>query len=157
MATHSSIFAWRIPWTRSLAGYSPQGHTQSWRRLKRFSKQIQDDSVCYLALLRGNEDGKPKILDQSLVCFRCSFNTGASYIHRLGTTSLVSKWPHTVAWIIKISFKSITSWLGKHSPGIRLGSNCSSSACELCGPELANEVFCASVPHLWIMEGRGST
>ena len=25
-ATHSSILAWRIPWTRSLAGYSPWGH-----------------------------------------------------------------------------------------------------------------------------------
>ena len=25
MATPSSIFAWRIPWTRSLVGYSPQG------------------------------------------------------------------------------------------------------------------------------------
>ena len=23
MATHSSIFAWEIPWTRSLVGYSP--------------------------------------------------------------------------------------------------------------------------------------
>ena len=23
MATHSSILAWRIPWTKSLAGYSP--------------------------------------------------------------------------------------------------------------------------------------
>ena len=23
MATHSSILAWRIPWTSSLAGYSP--------------------------------------------------------------------------------------------------------------------------------------
>ena len=33
MATHSSILAWRIPWIlipwRSLAGYSPQGHTES--------------------------------------------------------------------------------------------------------------------------------
>ena len=29
MATHSSILAWRIPWTdRSLAGYSPQGHKE---------------------------------------------------------------------------------------------------------------------------------
>ena len=28
IATHSSILAWRILWTeRSLAGYSPQGHT----------------------------------------------------------------------------------------------------------------------------------
>ena len=29
MATHSSILAWKIPWTeRSLAGYSPWGHTE---------------------------------------------------------------------------------------------------------------------------------
>ena len=26
VATHSSILAWEIPWTRSLAGYSPWGH-----------------------------------------------------------------------------------------------------------------------------------
>ena len=25
MATHSSILAWRIPWTEEVAGYSPQG------------------------------------------------------------------------------------------------------------------------------------
>jgi len=29
MAIHSSIIAWRIPWTRSLAGYSPWGHKES--------------------------------------------------------------------------------------------------------------------------------
>ena len=29
MATHSSILAWRIPWTRNLAGYSPWGRTES--------------------------------------------------------------------------------------------------------------------------------
>ena len=29
MATHSSILAWRIPWTGSLVGYSPQGCEQS--------------------------------------------------------------------------------------------------------------------------------
>ena len=29
MATHSSILAWRIPWTESLAGYSPWGHKAS--------------------------------------------------------------------------------------------------------------------------------
>ena len=28
MATHSSILAWRIPWMRSLAGYSPWGHKE---------------------------------------------------------------------------------------------------------------------------------
>ena len=29
MATHSSILAWRIPQTRSLAGYSSWGHKES--------------------------------------------------------------------------------------------------------------------------------
>ena len=30
MATHSSILAWKIPWTEwSLAGYSPWGHKES--------------------------------------------------------------------------------------------------------------------------------
>ena len=30
MATHSSSLAWRIPWTRSLAGYSPWGRMHSY-------------------------------------------------------------------------------------------------------------------------------
>ena len=29
MATHSSILAWRIPWTEELVGYSPQGGEES--------------------------------------------------------------------------------------------------------------------------------
>ena len=29
METHSSIIAWKIPWTRSLAGYSPWGRGES--------------------------------------------------------------------------------------------------------------------------------
>ena len=29
MATHSSTLAWRIPWTESLVGYSPQGSKES--------------------------------------------------------------------------------------------------------------------------------
>ena len=28
MATHSSILAWRIPWTEDLVGYSPRGHKE---------------------------------------------------------------------------------------------------------------------------------
>ena len=28
MTTHSSILAWRIPWTDSPEGYSPQGHKE---------------------------------------------------------------------------------------------------------------------------------
>ena len=28
MATHSSILAWRIPWQRSLDGYSPWSHKE---------------------------------------------------------------------------------------------------------------------------------
>ena len=29
MAAHSSILAWKIPWTQSLVGYSPWGHKES--------------------------------------------------------------------------------------------------------------------------------
>ena len=29
MATQSSILAWKIPWMRSLLGYSPWGHKES--------------------------------------------------------------------------------------------------------------------------------
>ena len=29
MATHSSVLAWRIPWTEELLGYSPRGHKES--------------------------------------------------------------------------------------------------------------------------------
>jgi len=29
MAAHSSILAWEIPWTRSLVGYSPFGHSDT--------------------------------------------------------------------------------------------------------------------------------
>ena len=29
VATHSSILAWEIPWTRSLMAYSPRGHKES--------------------------------------------------------------------------------------------------------------------------------
>ena len=28
MATHASIFVWRIPWTDKLGGYSPWGHKE---------------------------------------------------------------------------------------------------------------------------------
>ena len=28
METHSSILAWRIPWTEELVGYSPYGHKE---------------------------------------------------------------------------------------------------------------------------------
>ena len=29
MATHSSILAWRIPWTEEPGAYSPQGHKET--------------------------------------------------------------------------------------------------------------------------------
>ena len=28
MATHSSVLAWRIPWTEETGGYSPRGHKE---------------------------------------------------------------------------------------------------------------------------------
>ena len=38
MATHSRILAWRIPWQRSLAGYSPWGCRESDMNVKGTTK-----------------------------------------------------------------------------------------------------------------------
>ena len=38
MTTHSSILAWRIPWTEEPGGLLHMG-SQSWTRLKRFNMQ----------------------------------------------------------------------------------------------------------------------
>ena len=37
MANHSSILAWRIPWTEEPGGLQPVGSQKSWTRLKRLS------------------------------------------------------------------------------------------------------------------------
>ena len=39
MATHSSILAWRIPWTEEPEGLPSMG-SKSWTRLKQFSMHI---------------------------------------------------------------------------------------------------------------------
>ena len=40
MATHSSILAWRIPWTEEPGGVQSMG-LQSWTRLKRLSMRAE--------------------------------------------------------------------------------------------------------------------
>ena len=46
IATHSSILAWRILWTRSLAGCSPWGHRESdvteWLAFSLWDREGQD-------------------------------------------------------------------------------------------------------------------
>ena len=37
MATHSSILAWRIPWTEEAGGLQSHGVAKSWTRLKQLS------------------------------------------------------------------------------------------------------------------------
>ena len=37
MATHSSILAWKIPWRKSLVGYSPWGRKESERTERLFT------------------------------------------------------------------------------------------------------------------------
>ena len=44
MAAHSSILAWRIPWTEELVGYSPRGHREK-DKLKRLSIQRQERGI----------------------------------------------------------------------------------------------------------------
>ena len=40
MATHSSILAWRIPWTEQTERATVHGVTKSWTRLKRLSTYL---------------------------------------------------------------------------------------------------------------------
>ena len=44
MATHSSIHAWRIPWTEEAGGLQSIASQKSWTRLKQLSMQgLQND------------------------------------------------------------------------------------------------------------------
>ena len=44
MATHSSILSWKIPWTESLVGYSPQGYKESDMIEHTRGSQVRHDS-----------------------------------------------------------------------------------------------------------------
>ena len=50
MATHSSVFAWRIPGTGEPGGLPSMG-LQSWTRLKRLSSSKLLSSPCFLKLM----------------------------------------------------------------------------------------------------------
>jgi len=45
MATHSSILAWRIPWTKDLVGYSPWGRKQS-NTNEHTARKAQEECYC---------------------------------------------------------------------------------------------------------------
>ena len=38
MATHSSIFAWRIPWTEELGGLQSMGSTRSQTQMSNYTR-----------------------------------------------------------------------------------------------------------------------
>ena len=46
MAAHSSILAWEIPWTESLACYSPQGRKES-DTIKQLSLSLKWHYLCH--------------------------------------------------------------------------------------------------------------
>ena len=59
MATHSSVLAWKIPWTEELMGYSPRGHkeldkterlkqptTTKQRNIKEFADILKTTKFC---------------------------------------------------------------------------------------------------------------
>ena len=55
MATHSRILAWRIPWTeRSLLGYSPQGHKESYT-LKQLSTHTHSQLANNMMIFSGEQ------------------------------------------------------------------------------------------------------
>ena len=77
MAAHSSILAWRIPGQRSLAGYSPRGHTESDTTEKlTFSPYVGlhvspgEYPVCHTSLgIPPWALSSPKFPHQEVICF----------------------------------------------------------------------------------------
>ena len=58
MATHSSIVAWRIPWTEKLLGYSLWGHKESnmTEQLNSILKGFLGGSVVKIHLPNGDQE-----------------------------------------------------------------------------------------------------
>ena len=64
MATHSSTLAWKIPWRRSLVGYSPWGHEESdmtellhFLSLSFFSWQLTSLQICFFSVMESVPHG----------------------------------------------------------------------------------------------------
>ena len=54
MATHFSILAWRIPWTKDLVGYSPWGHKESDTTERLHSHTLKQTNRQWLTIRRGH-------------------------------------------------------------------------------------------------------
>ena len=75
MATHSSILAWRISWTRSLGGYGPWGHKESDR-----TEQLVHFSLSSAPLFCFH-------LDSCFMGLLCTFQCGLPFVFLCWTHS----------------------------------------------------------------------
>ena len=73
MATHSNVLAWRMPWTESLAGYSPRG------RRVRHDRSKTEHSTSTKDIIRVRQDvgekGRSSYVAQVRCCFQCELRT----------------------------------------------------------------------------------
>ena len=65
MATHSNILAWRIPWKRSLAGYSPQGLKESDRTEHAYTHTHTQSP--YMKEMKEHEDTGAKFFSNKVI------------------------------------------------------------------------------------------
>ena len=84
MATHSSILVWRMPWKRSLAGYSPKGHKESdtterlstvipsqipsWIIALSWQRDLHNSMDLQAMLCRGTQDGRVIVKSSDRTC-----------------------------------------------------------------------------------------
>ena len=80
MATHSSILAWRMPWKRSLAGYSPKGHKESdtterlstvipsWIIALSWQRDLHNSMDLKATPCRGTQDGRVIVKSSDKTC-----------------------------------------------------------------------------------------
>ena len=56
MATHSSILAWKIPWTEGLAGYRPWSHKSRTRLSTHTCTRGLRQHTCMVSMLQGQRE-----------------------------------------------------------------------------------------------------
>ena len=77
MATHSSVLAWRIPWTEKPSGYSPWGRTESDTTEAIWRQQQHVECIyiynCYIFLLNWSLDHYVMSFFIPCLCFKVCF------------------------------------------------------------------------------------
>ena len=101
MATHSSILAWRIPWTEEPGGYSPWGQAESDSTEAAHTQSHQKPQVLVFYLL--GAFNAADFLPQHL--FSASLAPYLGFFSSLGRTTFHLICRRVLIWPLKVAFR----------------------------------------------------